>query len=324
MPRIRTLKPEIWQDEALGRCPQGARLLYVGMITQADDEGRLRSAPPLLRSAIFPYDESLTSRRISEWLGALADAQLIRAYTARGESYAELTGWHHQKVDRPSPSTIPTYEQRDKSRGTEPKPPNAGDSPKPRRDLDERSTQARSARGGSGIKDQGRDQGSGIKDHGTNRAREIFDHWTGQPGLIQHKALTSDTEKAIRKALAEHSPGDVREAISLYSTVLQSERHYWSHRWPLAEFLNRGLGRFLPEAQPLVAMLVRDDPNGSQPRRKPTTEDEIAKACRIYTTAVQNGDPPSEAATRVRGIFPDQIADQALAQVALDPDDVPI
>lgn len=34
-PRIRTLKPECWQDEKIGQLSRDARLLFVGLITMA-------------------------------------------------------------------------------------------------------------------------------------------------------------------------------------------------------------------------------------------------------------------------------------------------
>lgn len=55
-PRIRTLKPELWQNEKVGDLSHGARLLFVGLITMADDEGRFRARPSVILGHVFPYD----------------------------------------------------------------------------------------------------------------------------------------------------------------------------------------------------------------------------------------------------------------------------
>jgi hypothetical protein len=110
MARIRSIKPEIWQDEALGRCTVYARILYIGLITQADDEGRLRGATELIRSLIFPYDpDDAHAENVERWLYELVQVGLIVRYEAdRGCSYISVVGWSdHQKVNHPTPSKLP-------------------------------------------------------------------------------------------------------------------------------------------------------------------------------------------------------------------------
>lgn len=108
MPRIRSLQPDLWEDEALGACSPLAMLLFVGLITQADDSGRLRAHPARLRSALFPYREDVTARKVSEALAELAAAQVIQLYDAAGQQFAYLCSWlKHQRIDRPSPSRLP-------------------------------------------------------------------------------------------------------------------------------------------------------------------------------------------------------------------------
>lgn len=106
-PRIRSLKPECWQDEALGSVSRDARLLFVGLITQADDSGRLKAATALVRSQIFPYDADLPLETVDGWLSELHAAGLISLYQAGSRTYAALGGWHNQKVDHAKESEIP-------------------------------------------------------------------------------------------------------------------------------------------------------------------------------------------------------------------------
>ena len=106
-PRIRTLKPEVWQDEAIGSLGPWERLLFVGLITMADDEGRLRALIPAISGHIFPYDDA-NSARVSKWLRCLQDTGLVVLYECGGVPYLQIKGWgSHQKINRPTPSEIP-------------------------------------------------------------------------------------------------------------------------------------------------------------------------------------------------------------------------
>lgn len=106
-PRIRTLKPELWEDEAVGRLGPWERLLYVGLITMADDEGRLRALPGAIAGHVFPYDD-VVPPKIRKWLEAINTADLIVLYHRDGTDYLQITGWaKHQKINRPQASILP-------------------------------------------------------------------------------------------------------------------------------------------------------------------------------------------------------------------------
>lgn len=104
--RIRSLKPETWQDEKVGHCSRDARLLFIVLITMADDEGRLRALPSVIIGHGYPYDEP-SAANIRKWMRELTEAGVVRLYGKRDE-YAVLPGWHrHQRINRPSPSVLP-------------------------------------------------------------------------------------------------------------------------------------------------------------------------------------------------------------------------
>lgn len=107
-PRIRTLKPEMWADEKIGQLSRDARLLFVGLITMADDEGRLRALPAAIIGHVFPYDDDVTNAKLAKWMRELEQSGLIVTYEASARPYAALTGWSkHQKVNRSNPSELP-------------------------------------------------------------------------------------------------------------------------------------------------------------------------------------------------------------------------
>jgi hypothetical protein len=106
-PRIRTVKPEIWQDEKVGDLSHSARLLFLGLITMADDEGRLRALSSLILGHVFPYDD-VPPARLQRWIGELVNAQQILPYKADDKPYIAIRNWRrHQKPSRPTLSSLP-------------------------------------------------------------------------------------------------------------------------------------------------------------------------------------------------------------------------
>jgi hypothetical protein len=106
-PRIRTIKPEIFQDEKFGRLPPDQQILFIGLITMADDEGRLRELPSAIHGHVFPY-RRITERRITGLLRALADRGMICRYEAAGERLICLPNFlKHQRVNRFTESPLP-------------------------------------------------------------------------------------------------------------------------------------------------------------------------------------------------------------------------
>lgn len=106
-PRIRTVKPEIWQDEKVGDLSYGARLLMLGLLTMADDEGRLRALPALISGHVFPYDD-VPPAKLKHWIGEVEGTGLVLTYTVDAKPYIAFRHWaRHQKVNRPTASSLP-------------------------------------------------------------------------------------------------------------------------------------------------------------------------------------------------------------------------
>ena len=103
MARIRTIKPEITEDEVLGGCSRDARHTFILLFTVADDFGRFRANTILLKNKLYPYDENLTAAEMRSWLEELTEKGRLRFYEVDGQSYGELVNWSkHQRVDNAS------------------------------------------------------------------------------------------------------------------------------------------------------------------------------------------------------------------------------
>ena len=102
MARIRTIKPEFWEDEKLAKLPIHARLLFIGTWNFADDNGTLLANPVLMKSHIFPY-EDIGISTISEWIDMLVENGMLIRTTYNGKDYLVIRKFLiHQKINRKS------------------------------------------------------------------------------------------------------------------------------------------------------------------------------------------------------------------------------
>ena len=102
MARIRTIKPEFWEDEKLAKLPVQARLLFIGTWNFADDNGVLLANPVLMKSHIFPY-EDIGISTISEWIDMLVENGMLIRTTYNGKDYLVIRKFLiHQKINRKS------------------------------------------------------------------------------------------------------------------------------------------------------------------------------------------------------------------------------
>lgn len=109
MPR-RLITSEIFSNERFGDLPMGARLLFVGMITNADDEGRIKASPRFLKHRVFPYDDEVSTQDVKVWRDQCHELGLVSIYSPNGQDYISLVGWkEHQAIrkDRFKPSRLP-------------------------------------------------------------------------------------------------------------------------------------------------------------------------------------------------------------------------
>ena len=109
MARIRSIKPEFPADEKLATVSRDARLTFVLLMTQADDEGLILASPRQLLGLLYPFDDTVTPQMLRGWIDELvAAAERVRwRKTTGGAPVLELPNWKkHQKIDKPTPSKI--------------------------------------------------------------------------------------------------------------------------------------------------------------------------------------------------------------------------
>lgn len=104
MARIRTIKPEFWTDEKLVECTPVARLLFIGLLNFADDNGNLTDSSVRIKMQIFPAD----TIDVLPLLKELITHGLLSEYSVNCNKYLHIKGFKsHQVINRPSKSAIP-------------------------------------------------------------------------------------------------------------------------------------------------------------------------------------------------------------------------
>lgn len=105
MPRIRSVKPEFWQDSRMSRLPALERLVFLCTWSMADDEGRIEGdALAVWRFGSFRED----SREVARALEALRGLGRLVLYEVEGNPYIQVTHFSkHQRIDHASKSKYP-------------------------------------------------------------------------------------------------------------------------------------------------------------------------------------------------------------------------
>jgi len=111
MARKRMIDPNIWDSPSFANLSVLAKLIFIGMISNADDEGRGRANANYLKSKIFPYDCDMRSEDIESALDEIAKNASVLFYLHRGCEYYSFERWKRwQRVDKPQPSLITAYD----------------------------------------------------------------------------------------------------------------------------------------------------------------------------------------------------------------------
>jgi len=108
--RNRTIVPGFWTSEQVVSVKPVARLLFLGLVSNADDDGRLKGSPAYLRMVVFPSDR-LSETRIQAMRDELVSAGLIKVYQdENGNDLIWIPTWHkHQSINRYYKSQLPKH-----------------------------------------------------------------------------------------------------------------------------------------------------------------------------------------------------------------------
>lgn len=158
--RIRTIKPEFFTDATMSSLSEGCRLLFLGLLTYADDEGKFIYDVKAIQLSLSCFRVSDVSRRIGS---LIAKRRLVvGSHTRSGIAWLSIANWNHQRINRMTipkiksseiqwdtgdgslnpgegslsahrkyPENSASYQDRDQDRDLSPKPSHEKDPPEP-------------------------------------------------------------------------------------------------------------------------------------------------------------------------------------------------
>lgn len=110
MPRIRSVHPDICDDEVLAEVTAYAERTFIRLWTHLDDKGRGVDNPKLWKGKLYPLHDDVTSDRVERDLVELAACGLLIRYEVDGKRYlcAKADAWaKFQRPQHPTPSKLP-------------------------------------------------------------------------------------------------------------------------------------------------------------------------------------------------------------------------
>ncbi|EDV5051976.1 hypothetical protein R605_000216 [Salmonella enterica subsp. enterica] len=117
MARSRNIKPGFFTNDELAECSPYARLLFAGLWTIADKEGRLDDRPKKVKALVLPFDNV----DCDELLQQLHQRKFINRYQVNGECFIQISNWkkHQNPHCKEAASEIPAPVENNYSTGQE-------------------------------------------------------------------------------------------------------------------------------------------------------------------------------------------------------------
>jgi len=121
--RIRTIKPELLDDERTSRLSHLAWRLFVSGLVMSDDFGNLRANAKFLLGHALSSTDAIPEE-VAEACDELVSEGLWSLYTVRGQQYAHIKGWSkHQRIDNAGKPGVPGPSEADGSVPVSSQPP---------------------------------------------------------------------------------------------------------------------------------------------------------------------------------------------------------
>jgi len=172
MARIRTIKPEFFEDEALAKLTAHERLLFIGTWLLADKNGVLEYRPEWIKAKVFPYENGETVD-VSRMLPRLVSGGYLVRYRVDGREYLAVRNFSkHQRITGKEAQGEGRYPLPPDDICKEHQPGNAGEAPEKHPDAQEQ---------GTGNREQG--TGNEVHSHAGKPA-------TPTPKPAKHRRLT--------------------------------------------------------------------------------------------------------------------------------------
>jgi hypothetical protein len=205
--RIRTIKPELLEDEKVANLSDSAWRLFVASWLLADDYGNARAGSRFLAANV--WQDTAKAELANSSLVELAKVDRLRVYSVEGERYLTIPTWRrHQRINnagKPRVPSPPTNIQELSRRFAE----SRGDFSRLADTLEVPASLA-ALPPTSDLRSPTTDPDTCEVE--TSPALEVFDHWRNVMASPKSK-LDAKRRKAIEARLKDFSVADLKRAI---------------------------------------------------------------------------------------------------------------
>ncbi|WP_018908772.1 hypothetical protein [Salinispora arenicola] len=236
MARIRSIKPEFFTSLTVASLPVEARLTFIGLWTHVDDEGRCVDDARLIKAAVWPLDDRL-STDVELDLKRLSESSLILRYKVGERSYLAVREWgEHQRINRPTKSKLPPPPEAPEpspTSETTPLPPAetpgqsasepslSDPSPQPHTQLTEDSLAERNREQGTGNREvppsAERPTALAIVPAEPDTAQALIGEWIDHCRRRPPGQVIGQIGKQLKQMLAENiAPADIRRGLAAW------------------------------------------------------------------------------------------------------------
>jgi predicted transcriptional regulator len=111
----------------------------------------------------------------------------------------------------------------------------------------------------------------------------IFNYWNSN-NIIKHNKLTDKIKRKVKSSLKDYSVEEITNAIKNYSYVIKSDEYFFNYKWPLVDFLKRGIEKFMDNADPLNNFKINK--NKLKYKSQAQSQEDVAK--KIIQEAMEN------------------------------------
>jgi len=229
--RGRILSNKICSDKKINSISEGAENLFYRLLTQTDDAGRYYGEPDLIKGFCYPRRNNISVEIIKKRLAELQKVGLIILYKVNEEIYLYFPNF--SKYQKLRSDIKPKIEF-----------------PEPVTNSIQSVTDSKQIVSNSSIEDKI----SKDKIREDNNIYTILEHWNSKNIKNLSKKETKVREKTIKKLrvwLKDYSLDEIIEAINNYAIIISNpDKFFFTYKWQLWEFLDRGLVNFLSKNKP--------------------------------------------------------------------------
>lgn len=227
MARIRSVHPSLFTDEAWVSCSPLARILYIGLWTDADDQGLFEWKPLQIKMRLLPGDATNTAELLAE----LGEAGLLAKFEHGGKPYGALKDFRRYQRPKKPNAIHPLPEAWREYVGLgdpeaadgEPDPTEVELVPNPAPTPSEKSPQMED---GGGREGEGRKEPTVPRPAKPNPATDDFETaWQTYPPKGRERSKSRDKTRPIWREAAKGAGGSDRLLSCVQRYVREDQTH---------------------------------------------------------------------------------------------------